>query len=196
MTATTANRGYVYPQSTDDFRPYEDIQALAEDVDADVVTLLDNSSSPLPQGVIARGQRVTSTGFTSGGTELGVLRVDSIPVYSGRLYRIATGPIIVDGSVANDAVRVVLRGNTAGTATTASTQLAIAQTVIPNISLPETLQINIPYVPSANGTLSVLMSIVRQTGTGILQALGDATFPINLVVSDEGLDPGDTGVDI
>jgi hypothetical protein len=36
MAATTANRGYTYPQSTDDFRPYEDIQELAQDVDVDV----------------------------------------------------------------------------------------------------------------------------------------------------------------
>lgn len=33
---TTANRGYPYPSSTDDVRPYEDIQALAEAVDTDV----------------------------------------------------------------------------------------------------------------------------------------------------------------
>lgn len=36
MSDTTGNRGYIYPQSTDDFRPYEDIQALAVDVDDDV----------------------------------------------------------------------------------------------------------------------------------------------------------------
>lgn len=36
MTANTANRGYTYPQSTDDFRPYEDIQELAQDVDTDM----------------------------------------------------------------------------------------------------------------------------------------------------------------
>ena len=36
MSANTANRGYTYPQSTDDFRPYEDIQELAQDVDVDV----------------------------------------------------------------------------------------------------------------------------------------------------------------
>jgi hypothetical protein len=36
MSATTGNRGYTYPQSGDDFRPYEDIQALAEAVDSDV----------------------------------------------------------------------------------------------------------------------------------------------------------------
>jgi len=37
--ATTANRAYRYPQSTDDVRPYEDIQFLATDVDTDVQAL-------------------------------------------------------------------------------------------------------------------------------------------------------------
>lgn len=166
-------------------------------VTADLLNQLDdNEVSPLPQGVIARGNRTSNSTATSGTTEQGVLRVDSIPVYAGRLYRIWTGPIIIDGSVANDAVRMVLRGDTTGSATTSSTQLAIAQGVVSNIALPETFEIDIPYVPVSDGTLSVLLSIVRQSGTGVFQALGSSTIPINLVVSDQGLDPGDTGTDI
>jgi hypothetical protein len=162
----------------------------------DINDLSDNDVSPLPQGVIARGNRTSNSTATSGTTEQGVLRVDSIPVYAGRLYRIWTGPIIIDGSVANDAVRMVVRASTSGSATTASTQLAIAQGVVSNIALPECFEIDIPYAPASDGTLSVLMSIVRQSGTGVFQALGASTIPINLVVSDEGLDPGDTGTDI
>lgn len=37
--ATTANRAYRYPLSTDDVRPYEDIGFLASDVDTDVQAL-------------------------------------------------------------------------------------------------------------------------------------------------------------
>ena len=37
--ATTPNRAYRYPLSTDDVRPYEDLQFLATDVDTDVNTL-------------------------------------------------------------------------------------------------------------------------------------------------------------
>lgn len=39
MSALTALRSYPYPQSTDDVRPYEDIQSLADAVDADVDAL-------------------------------------------------------------------------------------------------------------------------------------------------------------
>lgn len=37
--ATTTNRDYRYPLSTDDVRPYEDIKNLADDLDADVEAL-------------------------------------------------------------------------------------------------------------------------------------------------------------
>lgn len=37
--ATTPNRAYRYPLSTDDVRPYEDLQFLATDVDTDVQAL-------------------------------------------------------------------------------------------------------------------------------------------------------------
>lgn len=39
MAGTTTNRGYPYPQPSDDFTPSADIQALAEDVDTDAEAL-------------------------------------------------------------------------------------------------------------------------------------------------------------
>jgi hypothetical protein len=40
MADTTANRLYPYPESSDNVRPYEDIQALADAVDVDVTAIL------------------------------------------------------------------------------------------------------------------------------------------------------------
>lgn len=40
---TTSNRAYRYPSSTDDVRPYEDLQFLASDVDTDVQGLYNPS---------------------------------------------------------------------------------------------------------------------------------------------------------
>jgi hypothetical protein len=45
---TTTNRAYPYPASTDDVRPHEDIQALAEAVDTDVQTIVADWSSYTP----------------------------------------------------------------------------------------------------------------------------------------------------
>lgn len=55
MGATTSNRSYPYPQSTDDVRPYQDIQALAEAVDADVDPFLDPCICHCVQTVVQTG---------------------------------------------------------------------------------------------------------------------------------------------
>jgi hypothetical protein len=146
--------------------------------------------------IIARHKRTGNATATSGTTEKSIMRIDSIALTGGKLYRIFTGPIIIDGSVANDACRLMVRASSSGTATTSSTLLAIDQKVIPNIALPEALRVDAVYAPAADETLSVLLSYVRQSGTGVFQALGDATFPMNLYIADCGDDPGDTGTDI
>lgn len=196
MASTTSNRSYRFPQASDDYVPHTDIENLATDVDTDVALLLDAESSPLPLGVIARARRISNSSATSGTTELGVLRLDSVPVYAGRLYGIGTNSLLVDGSVANDVARLFLRANSAGTATTSSTQLAIGQALVGNVSFPEGLFVETVYAPSVDETLSILLSVGRQTGTGSFVVLGGATVPINLVVADLGLDPGDTGTDL
>lgn len=159
----------------------------------DVIFAADVNNGPR---LIARHKRTSNATATSGSTEQRIMRIDSIALTGGKLYRICTGPIIVDGSVANDAVRLILRASSSGTATTSSTQLAIDQTVVPNISLPQALLVDADYAPAGDETLSVLVSYVRQSGTGVFQALGDATFPMLLRVYDCGDDPGDTGTDI
>lgn len=76
MSATTSDRGYTYPQSTDDFRPYEDIQQLAEDVDADVQGQADlTTGKPLLRLVQQSGQSIannspTALTFGSGSEEI------------------------------------------------------------------------------------------------------------------------------
>lgn len=58
MTANTPNRAYTYPTSTDNFRPYEDFQELATDIDTDVNQFFDH---PICHCV----QTVAQTGWTS-----------------------------------------------------------------------------------------------------------------------------------
>lgn len=57
---TTANRAYRYPGSGDDVRPYEDIQFLAQDVDADVQAIITARD--------AAWTNYTPTWLASGGT--------------------------------------------------------------------------------------------------------------------------------
>ena len=74
-----------------------------------------------------------------------------------------------------------------GAATTASTQLAISQGVIPNISLPETFGIDIPYAPGSDGTLSVLMPPGRYT---VKLNVGGREFTQPLDVRADPANPG------
>lgn len=145
--------------------------------------------------MIARGQRATA-GTGSTGSEVPYMRVDGVSLRAGKIYRIFTGPIFLDASVANDVGRVLLRANNAGIATTASPIIGVAQAVVPNITFPEYVEIDSSYVPAGDETLSLLLTIIRQTGTGTIIVSTAATNPVELFVVVHGDDPGDTGVDL
>lgn len=147
---------------------------------------------------IARGKRVTnSTGTT---TEQGVLRLDGVPVKTGRLYRIYTNFISVDSSVANDVISGKLRYTTDGTnATTSSTLLSSTQHLQANATAGEHILVDEDYTPGSDVNLSILLTCSRAVGSGTVAFLGGSTGnppPISLYVVDMGEDPGDTGVDI
>lgn len=65
MSSTTSNRGYTYPQSTDDFRPYEDIQTLATNVDADMAAILAKLNRLGIRLVQQTGQNLTNNTVTA-----------------------------------------------------------------------------------------------------------------------------------
>jgi len=154
-----------------------------------------DQDSVLPLGIIARGQRVTnSTGTT---TEVGVLRLDDVPMYAGRTYKIWTSPLWLDTSVANDVAAVNLRHTTDGsTPSTSSTILTAAESVLANIAFPNSVGMSIDYSPATDTLFSVLLTVSRASGTGTILITGSATLPISVVIEDIGLDPTDTGTDI
>ena len=161
---------------------------------ADVNDLIDKDSV-LPLGIRARGNRTTSSTTTT--TEVGVLRLDDIPTYAGRTYKIWTTPLALDTTVANDVAAASVRYTTDGsTPTTSSTQLASSQSALTNATSANTAPISVDYSPSADGLLSVLLTVSRVSGTGNISILATSTVPINLVVEDIGMDPGDSGTDI
>lgn len=160
---------------------------------SDVNILDSQEDSPLPQGVIARGRRTTSTGNVTT-TETGALRLDSVPVYAGRVYRITTSNINLDTSVDNDSASVLLRLSTSGNATTSSTQIGEMRNTIDSAAQSNKHVLNAYYYPSSDATISVLLSLVRKTGTGNIIILASGTEPCDLVIVDEGIAPSDTGV--
>jgi hypothetical protein len=158
--------------------------------------MADEANEALKSGtVIARGRRETSS--TASGSEQSVLRVDSIPVVSGRLYGIETSALLLDTSVANDIARGILRVDTTGAAaTTASTSVTTGQTRLADATIGNTVTLKTTTAATATGSWSVLLSTSRVSGSGNISITGTSGQPIEIIVTDLGVDPGDTGVDL
>lgn len=186
MVDTTANFALRVPQSTDHVRLWEHIGNLGDDVDSALNTVD-------IKGVVARARRSTPTGNITT-TETGVLRLDGISVRQGRFYQICTSNLNMDTSVANDIGICVIRVSTSGAATTSSTQIAYVRQFIDDASRSNVAPENCFYVPSADATLSVLLSAQRVAGTGNLVVFASSVEMLDLTVIDLGPDPGDTGV--
>lgn len=148
--------------------------------------------------IIARGRRTTSS-TASTGTEVGVIRLDDIPVTGGLLYRVASNGLHFDTTVAADVSVARVRYTTDGsTPSTASTILpgALAYALQGNASWPETALIDTFYAPAADETLSLLLTVNRVAGSGSCLIFADTDHTIDLWVESLGTDPGDTGTDI
>lgn len=145
--------------------------------------------------LIARGRRETNSTTTT--SEVGVLRLDDIPILAGRTYIIDTSSLSMDGNTANDILRATIRYTTDGTTpTTSSTILVLAQELQANASFSVFCNPRASYTPAGNETLSLLLTVARATGAGTVGMVGSATNPIELFVIDMGEDVGDTGTDI
>ncbi len=152
-------------------------------------------------GVIARGYRITSSSGTT--TDVGVLRLDDIPIFEGRLYRaqMATS-CIFNSAVANDLIEGRFYYSLTGPATTASTLFGTLSIETRTASGAQYTDGTCAFLPSpvatgaGSATMSVLFSILRTAGTGTINISASASYPIHMIVEDMGPDPGDTGVDV
>lgn len=149
------------------------------------------------RGVFKRGNRSTnSSGATT--TETGVLRVDGIVVPASRLAYVKSSGIQVFSTVAGDTVKANVRYATGGVlATTTSTLLTangyVSRAHVSGGAGGDTFTINekLPVV-GANTTYSIILTLIRNTGTGTVNLLG----PIELYVEASGADPGNSGVSL
>jgi hypothetical protein len=145
---------------------------------------------PKPGTVIARAHRGTDSSTTT--TEVGVLRLDSIPIVNGVTYSIISSAMYLL-STTGDILNIRFRYNTAGAATTGSSQLGQAFQTITNSIQPTSAILNVLYPAATTGSLSVLLSITRASGSGNAKVFGSSEF---WVAVGSIADPGDTGVDI
>lgn len=163
-------------------------------------TLVTSSATwnALPLGVVARANRTTtSTTFTN--TEIGVLRIDNIPITSGRHYLIYTTGFIFNSTVAADLIELNFHVSTAGAATTGSTQAegAAVQSARSAAGAQYVTAYLAHYVSATTGTLSVLLGAIRSAGTGTCSLVSSSgKYSMNILIIDMGVAPSDTGVDI
>lgn len=147
-----------------------------------------NTSHPL--GEVYRTYRGTTAGPTSGTTELAILRLDSMSLLIDRAYLVMVSGLRWDMTVTTDHFKWNLRYSTSGTATTSSTTLTRSeQTEDVSTNAPITAWIR----PSASATYSVLLSLVRTSGTGTATTTADDENDIQFVVIDKGYAVEDTG---
>lgn len=146
---------------------------------------------------IARGERPSNS--TAAAAAQGVLRVDGIPLKSGRRYMITTNSLQITSSVANDRGVAKLSMDTTGlAATTSSPVYAISNSAnIDSTADGQNINVCFFYTPGADQTVSILLWTLRLSGTGNVRLIGitgNATMQIEVI--DCGVDPGDTGVDL
>lgn len=149
------------------------------------------------QSVVARTRRTTSTG-TITTTETGVLRIDNIPVKAGSIYQLNTSNINIDTSVDNDVgdarIRIAYSATTGTLATTSSAQIGHFRNTIDNLAQSNTVPINCFYLATADGYVSIILTLQRIAGTGNLIVFCAGNEILDFVVQFGGADPGDTGV--
>lgn len=151
---------------------------------------------PAPGQLVARGRRTSDKVFS--GTEVGVLELDDIPVYANVAYLISSSPLRFQVA-ATDTAQSNLRYTTDGSTPNATSSTVM--TVVEggnNVSFqPAFTQVfNVVYVPAADQTLSLLITLSRSGGASNVTMNGTSTRPIDMYVWSLGRDPGNTGVSI
>lgn len=149
--------------------------------------------------VLARGRRTTSSNTsTVNATSVGVLRMPGIPVRANQLYTIATGSLAMHSNASGDNMAALFTYTTDGSTPVATSPALPGGTAYSYSGgafyLPLTM--NVPYVPTVDQTLSLLLCVQRVTGTGGCYIVCDAQRLIDVMVLHHGPDPGNVGVSV
>jgi hypothetical protein len=148
----------------------------------------------LPSGIVGRNAHPGSppaTAATTAATAQPVL-VASAPVSNGRIY-VVSARYAIRNTVASTA-EVWMRYTTDGTTpTTAAAALDTVDHQIPAGSIPASGGMDATYEPTADGTVSVMLSYFAAVGGGTQTMIGGAGRPIELWITDLGPDPGAAG---
>lgn len=194
---TTANYAWPSPASSASPNVPVDIKALADAADTTVKSIdnrLTTVESSRARGLVKYGFVTTASGVSTSSTAVGVMRLDSISLLSGRAYLISCPAMHPTSTVTTDVMRVEVRGSTSGTATTASA-------VIPGLQayalFGQPMSLETVYQPGSNQTLSLILCIARDSGSGNVTMLADTSGRLSQIfVTDIGLAVSNSAVDL
>jgi hypothetical protein len=138
------------------------------------------------------------------GTEVGVIRLDDVPVLAGYMYRISSGPVNLDINPNVAAVKAdsfALQYRVQYSATFPGTPAVNTSAFLGRIRISVTDEAQGPVLPgqvfyyaTADGYASFWLGAARVSGAATWQVYADAGNPLDLTVEFAGGDPGDTGV--
>lgn len=168
--------------------------------------LIDGILADRAQGLQAIAEYDTDTSSTSGTTEMPVLEM-SAELTDGRMYRIATTRMHLNGTVKGDEGRIFIRENGSSAPTITSNAVALDVATVGNAGDRSTLEINTiikcdsTQTPDgfryySPGTHRFLLTLARVAGTGTvkLSTSGGANTPITMFLEDLGELLPNTGV--
>jgi hypothetical protein len=158
-------------------------------------------TAPVVGRAIGRGSRATAAGVANSLTFVGALRIDSLAMTAGRLYRVETNTLLAAASAVSNQILAHIRYSSSGAATTASTVLPGTEgRTVPVAGNGGTfvgpVRCSSLFVPGSTGTYSFLLCYRRETGTGTVNLDAGGDRLITLAVFDLGVAPADTGVAI
>jgi hypothetical protein len=146
-----------------------------------------------PTGLIAYAERPSSSSGTT--TEVEALRLGSVGLIAGFAYRVWSSSMIIDSTVATDDVGARYRATFDGSdAAIGSAVFSSSLDKATGAAGQVVAEIMRSYIPAANETLSVLLTVFRAVGTGTVNLTRTAGFPIDIHVECLGLAPANTGV--
>lgn len=156
-------------------------------------------TAPVVGRAVGRGSRATAAATANSLTFVGALRIDSLALTAGRLYRVETNTMLAAASAASNQMLANVRYSSSGVATTASTVLPGTEGRTTPVTASGgnfvgSIRCGALFVPGSSGTYSFLLSYRRETGTGTVNLDAGGDRLISLAVFDLGVAPADTGV--
>lgn len=159
----------------------------------------DGTYSAFPKGVIARGFVTTQSNGGVGANPTSAMRLDSVSLQSGHMYRIFTNNVTLFGT-ANDTDSMNIRFKTGGVAAgTGDAELPGARSEVKLVNGGGTagmVRCDTVYVPGADQVVSLLVTGERNTGSGTVIVYADATNILALTVVHLGVAPTNTAMDL